>query len=316
LAAAMRDVPMWNRGDAHDDLRTLRTNKNAVAITRDRRKVRIGKPASPRAGFPDALRVPPISRRRKLMNIPFLDLIAASGMAVASTGTKAAVRNVVLVHGGFVDGSGWSKVHKILKKDGYKVTVVQNPTTSLEEDVAVTRRAIEAQDGPVVLVGQSYGGAVVSEVGADPKVKSLAYIAAFAPDTGESVQSLISKPEPGAPKPPMLPPKDGYVFLDRTKFAEAFAADVPTAEAEFMADSQVPWGVEAIGAKVTRPAWKTKPSWYLVATDDRMIPPPAQRMMAKRAGATVTEVPGSHAIYVSKPEAVAKLIEQAAGSVH
>ena len=225
-------------------------------------------------------------------------------------------RNVVLVHGGFVDGSGWQKVHNALKKDGYNVTIVQNPTTSLADDVAFTKRAIEQQDGPVVLVGHSYGGVVVSEAGTHPKVKSLVYIAAFAPDKGESVQSLIANPPPGAPVPPILPPQDGFLFLDRAKFAASFAGDVPADEAEFMADSQVPWGVEALGGAVTEPAWKSKPSWYLVATEDHMIPPPAQQMMAKRAGATVVEVPGSHAIYVSKPEAVAKLIAQAANGIH
>jgi pimeloyl-ACP methyl ester carboxylesterase len=252
------------------------------------------------------------------MNIQILGLTAATAMALASGSSAAApapdhaARNVVLVHGGFVDGSGWAKVYAILKKDGYKVTIVQNPTTSLADDVAITRRAIALQDGPVVLVGHSYGGVVVSEAGSDPKVRSLVYIAAFAPDAGESVQSLIANPPPGAPQPPILPPQDGFLFLDRAKFAAAFAGDVSADEASFMADSQVPWGVEALGGAVTTPAWKSKPSWYLVATEDHMIPPPAQRMMAKRAGATVTEVPGSHAIYVSKPEAVAKLIEQAA----
>lgn len=250
------------------------------------------------------------------MNITILGLAAA--MSLASTANAATpkpqetARNVVLVHGGFVDGSGWQKVYGILKKDGYNVTIVQNPTTSLADDVAVTRRAIAQQDGPVVLVGHSYGGVVVSEAGTDPKVQSLVYIAAFAPDTGESVQTLIANPPPGAPQPPILPPQDGFLFLDRAKFAAAFAGDVSADEANFMADSQVPWGVQALGGAVTEPAWKSKPSWYLVATDDRMIPPPAQQMMAKRAGAKVVEVPGSHAIYVSQPEAVAQLIEQAA----
>jgi pimeloyl-ACP methyl ester carboxylesterase len=239
-------------------------------------------------------------------------------MALASTAnaatpkSSAAARNVVLVHGGFVDGSGWARVYDILKKDGYKVTIVQNPTTSLADDVAVTKRAIALQDGPVVLVGHSYGGVVISEAGTDPKVQSLVYIAAFAPDAGESVQSLIANPPPGASQPPILPPQDGFLFLDRAKFAASFAADVPAGEAGFMADSQVPWGVAALAGAVTEPAWKSKPSWYLVATEDHMIPPPAQQMMAKRAGATVIEAPGSHAIYVSKPQVVAKLIEQAA----
>ena len=253
------------------------------------------------------------------MNINALLLATVAAMSATSTvhaanasHTSSSAKNVVLVHGGFVDGSGWQKVYNILKKDGYNVTIVQNPTTSLADDVAFTKRAIAQQDGPVVLVGHSYGGVVISEAGTDPKVQSLVYIAAFAPDKGESVQSLIANPPPGAPQPPILPPQDGFLFLDRAKFAASFAGDVSADEANFMADSQVPWGVQALGGAVTEPAWKTKASWYLVATEDRMIPPPAQQMMAKRAGATVVEVPGSHAIYVSKPEAVAKLIAQAA----
>jgi len=220
--------------------------------------------------------------------------------------------SVVLVHGGFVDGSGWQGVHDMLTKDGYEVIVVQNPTITLADDVIVTKRAIAAAKHPVVLVGHSYGGVVITEAGNDPKVASLAYIAAFAPDAGESVETLIANPAPGTPVPPILPPQDGFLKLDSEKFAESFAADVDPATARFMADSQVPWGVEALAGKVTAPAWKTKPSFYLVASDDRMIPPPAQRAMADRAGATVVETPGSHAFYVSKPSEVARLIEQAA----
>ena len=245
---------------------------------------------------------------------------AAATLALAATAlTPAAAqptgaKNVVLVHGGFVDGSGWQGVYNILKKDGYNVTIVQNPTTSLADDVAVTRRAIAEQDGPVVLVGHSYGGVVVSEAGTDEKVKAVVYIAAFAPDKGESVSSLIANPPAGAPVPPILPPVDGFLFLDKGKFAASFAADVDADVASFMADSQVPWGVEALAGAVTDPAWKSKPSYYLVASDDRMIPPVAQRMMAERARSTITETAGSHAVYVSKPEAVAAIIEQAAES--
>jgi pimeloyl-ACP methyl ester carboxylesterase len=225
-------------------------------------------------------------------------------------------KNVVLVHGGFVDGSGWEGVYRALRKDGHTVTVVQNPTISLSDDVRVTKQAIAALDGPVLLVGHSYGGVVVTEAGNDPKVVGLVYIAAFAPDSGESVSSLIKDPPPGAPVPPILPPQDGYLFLDKAKFRASFAADVAAEKAEFMAASQVPWGVEALDGKITQPAWKTKPSWYLVATDDRMIPPPAQRFMSKRAGATVVEVPGSHAVYVSQPAAVAGLIAKAADATN
>ena len=220
--------------------------------------------------------------------------------------------SVVLVHGGFVDGSGWQGVHKILSNDGYEVIVVQNPTLSLADDVAVTKRAIASAKHPVVLVGHSYGGVVISEAGNDPKVRSLAYIAAFAPDAGESVEKLIANPPPGAAVPPILPPEEGFLKLDSSKFADSFAADVDPATAQFMADSQVPWGVEALSGEVSVPAWKSKPTFYLVATDDRMIPPPAQRMMAERAGAQVVETPGSHSVYVSRPEEVARLVSQAA----
>jgi pimeloyl-ACP methyl ester carboxylesterase len=223
--------------------------------------------------------------------------------------------SIVLVHGGFVDGSGWQGVYDILKKDGYHVAVVQNPTTSLADDVAFTKRVVAAQSGKVLLVGHSYGGVVATEAGSDPKVAGLVYIAAFAPDKGESVQSLIKDPAPGAPVPPILPPQDGFLLLDPSKFAASFAADVSERQASFMAASQVPWGVNALSGEVSTPAWKTKPSWYLVATDDKMIPPPAQRAMAARAGARVTEVPGSHAVYVSRPQTVADLIAMAAASV-
>jgi pimeloyl-ACP methyl ester carboxylesterase len=223
------------------------------------------------------------------------------------------IKNIVLVHGGFVDGSGWEGVYKILTKDGYTVSVVQNPTISLADDVAATKRIVAVQNGPVVLVGHSYGGVVITEAGNDPKVAGLVYITAFAPDKDESVSTLIKDPPPGAPVPPILPPQDGYLFLDKAKFPASFAGDVDDERAAFMADSQVPWGVDALSGTISEPAWKTKPSWYLVATDDKMIPPDAQRFMSKRAGSTVVEVAGSHAIYVSQPNAVAAIIEKAAG---
>jgi pimeloyl-ACP methyl ester carboxylesterase len=222
------------------------------------------------------------------------------------------VKTIVLVHGGFVDGSGWEEVYKLLKKDGYTVSIVQNPTISLEDDVAVTKRVLATHGGPVILVGHSYGGAVITEAGNDPKVAGLVYITAFALDNGESVSALIKDPPPGAPVPPILPPQDGFLFLDRDKFASSFAADVDAEKAAFMADSQVPWGVEALGGSISEAAWRTKPSWYLIATDDKMIPPDAQRTMSKRAGSTVVEVKASHAVYVSQPKAVAALIEKAA----
>jgi pimeloyl-ACP methyl ester carboxylesterase len=229
--------------------------------------------------------------------------------------TAAAVKNVVLVHGGFVDGSGWEGVYHALKKDGYTVSIVQNPTVTLADDVAVTRRVLAAQNGPAILVGHSYGGVVITEAGNDPNVARLVYIAAFAPDAAESVAALIKDPAPGAPVPPILPPQDGYLYLDRDKFAASFAADVRPELAEFMADSQVPWGVDALGGTITQPAWKTRPTWYLVATNDKMIPPDAQRAMARRANATTVEVAGSHSVYVSQPEAVASLIRQASTAV-
>jgi pimeloyl-ACP methyl ester carboxylesterase len=222
---------------------------------------------------------------------------------------------VVLVHGGFVDGSGWQEIYRLLKEDGYSVRIVQNPTLSLEGDAAAAKRVIDAQGEPVILVGHSYGGAVITEAGNDPNVAALVYIAAFAPDTGESVNTLIADPPPGAPVPPILPPQEGFLFLDRDKFHASFAADVPAEQAAFMADSQVPWGVDALGGTISEAAWRNKPSWYLVATDDRMIPPPAQRSMAERSGATVVEVAGSHSIFLSQPAAVAELIEQAASEV-
>lgn len=228
---------------------------------------------------------------------------------------KPSTKNVVLVHGGFVDGAGWEGVYKILKHDGYNVSVVQNPTISLEDDVAVTKRTLAKQDGPSILVGHSYGGAVITEAGNDPKVAGLVYIAAFAPDQGESVNSLITSFPQTGPQPPILPPQDGFLFLDKAKFPASFASDVDPEKAAFMADSQVPWGLGAPSGKISKPAWKSKSSWYLLTTQDKMIPPDAQRTMSKRAGSTVTEVNGSHAIYVSQPGAVASLIEPAAKTV-
>lgn len=222
--------------------------------------------------------------------------------------------SVVLVHGGFVDGSGWQGVYDALKADGHNVAIVQNPTLSLDGDVAATRQVIDRVPGPVTLVGHSYGGVVITEAGNHEKVTSLVYIAAFAPDKGESVSTLIADPPPGAPVPPILPPDQGFLFLDRDRFADSFAADLPRAQAEFMADSQVPWGVDALGGAVSQPAWRTKGSWYLIATDDRMIPPPAQHAMSERIGAQTVEVAGSHSVYVSQPAAVADFIKEAARS--
>src|SRR5215813_12881408 len=247
-----------------------------------------------------------ISSKKKILNQP---------LKKGTTMAKESTMTIVLVHGGFVDGSGWENVYQILKKDGYNVAIVQHPTISLADDVAATKRVIHAQNGPVILVGHSYGGVVITEAGNDPQVTGLVYIAAFAPDKGESVSMLIKDPPPGAPAPPILPPQNGYLLLDKSKFPASFAGDVEEEMAAFMADSQVPWGVEALSGAISEPAWKSKPSWYLVATDDRMIPPPAQRLMSKRAGSKVVEVAGSHAVYVSQPNAVAALIKEAAVGV-
>jgi pimeloyl-ACP methyl ester carboxylesterase len=245
--------------------------------------------------------------------LPAIALLLIGGTIVMSQEKRAPViKNVVLVHGGFVDGSGWEAVYNVLTKKGYHVTVVQNPTITLADDVAVTKRAIDAQDGPVILVGHSYGGVVISSAGDDPKVAGLVYICAFAADNGDSVLSLIKTAPADAPAPPILPPHDGFLFLDRQKFASAFAGDVKPEIANFMANSQVPWGLEAASAGATAAAWKTKPSWYLLTTEDHMISPDLQRFMSKRAGSRVVEIKGSHAIYVSHPEAVASIIEQAA----
>src|SRR5256885_6519569 len=227
----------------------------------------------------------------------------------------AGLKNVVLVHGGFVDGAGWGGVYKILRKGGYRVSIVQNPTISLQDDAAATLRVLAAQAGPAILVGPSYGGAVITEAGTHPKVAALVYITAFAPDKGESVATLIKDPPPGAPVPPILPPQDGYLFLDKAKFRASFAADVDPETAAFMADSQVPWGLGALSGAISEPAWRAKPRWYFVGTEDQMIPAVAPLGLAKRANSTIVEVKGSHAIYVSQPGAVAALVEQAAKSV-
>lgn len=231
------------------------------------------------------------------------------------SGANAGINNIVLVHGAWVDGSGWEGVHRVLTKAGYAVSVTQHPTVSLADDVAVTRRAMSAHHGPVILVGHSYGGAVITEAGNDPNVAALFYVAGWVPDRGESVGSLASKSWPGVPPPPILPPRGGYVLLDKSKFHASFAGDIEADRAAFMADSQLPFGEAAFTGAITEPAWKSKPSWYIVTANDRMIAPDAQRAMASRARSNSTELAGSHAVYVPQAQAVADVIQQAARSV-
>jgi pimeloyl-ACP methyl ester carboxylesterase len=222
------------------------------------------------------------------------------------------IANVVLVHGGFVDGSGWQAVYDRLTADGYRVSIVQNPTLSLEGDAAAARLILDRQDGPAILVGHSYGGAVITEAGTHERVAALVYIAAFVPGAGESVNTLIAGFPSDGPIPPILPPQQGFLFLDREKFHHSFAGDLPRQQAMFLADAQVPWGVDAPAGTITKAAWQNRSSWYLLTTEDLMIPPDAQRAMSERAGSTVVEVSASHAVYVSQPAPVADLIKQAA----
>lgn len=238
-------------------------------------------------------------------------LTALSGAAVAAPATGS-VRNVVLVHGAFADGSGWKPVADILKRDGYTVSIVQEPETSLADDVAATTRILDRQSGPAVLVGHSYGGAIITEAGNNAHVASLVYVAAFVPDEGDKLGSLTGSNPPAATS--IAPTADGYLLIDEAKFPADFAADLPLADAQFMATSQVPINASIFGTAIGAPAWKAKPSYGIVATQDRMINPDLERSMYKRAGARVTEIKGSHVVFLSQPRAVADVIEQAARS--
>jgi pimeloyl-ACP methyl ester carboxylesterase len=244
---------------------------------------------------------------RDIAKLLFVTLIATAAPAQAAPPEKPV--SIVLVHGAFVDGSGWKSVYDALSKDGYEVLVVQNPTLTLEGDAEATRQVIARAKHPVVLVGHSYGGAVITQAGDDPKVKSLAYIAAFAPDVGESVSDLASKPHPGEDAAPLLPPADGFLLVDPIKFPTAFAADVDGSTTRFMAASQVPWGLGAVGFKLTKAAWKNKPAHYMLTLQDHMVPPSGQRMMATRAKAKLVEIPSSHAVMLSHPQKVVAFIE-------
>ncbi|WP_159946468.1 alpha/beta hydrolase [Rhizobium sp. 18065] len=219
--------------------------------------------------------------------------------------------SIVLVHGAFVDASGWRKVYEILSRDGYEVLVVQNSAITFDQDVERTRGMIADAAHPVVLVGHSYGGAVITEAGTDEKVLSLVYLAAFVPDAGESVFDLTLQEVPGVEKAPLLPQKDGFFRVEQEKFPTAFGADIDPSEAQFLAAAQRPWGHEAVQGKISSPAWNAKPSFYLLATEDRMIPAQAQAAMAARATAKVVEVSSSHAVMLSQPDAVAALISVA-----
>jgi pimeloyl-ACP methyl ester carboxylesterase len=239
---------------------------------------------------------------------------AAFAFSLAALGSHTAlaapVKNVVLVHGFFADGSGWQAVAKILMRDGYKVSVVQEPETSFDEDVKATTSVIDAQDGPSILVGHSYGGAVVTEAGNDDKVAGLVYVAAFQPDTGESPLDLTKKMPPAAQS--IKPTADGHLYIEPAMFHQDFCADLPAAEASFMAISQVMPAGQAFGVPIQHAAWRSKPSWAVVATADRAINPELERFMTKRAGSTTIELNSSHVAYMSHPAEVAKLIEQAA----
>jgi pimeloyl-ACP methyl ester carboxylesterase len=239
-------------------------------------------------------------------------LLALGGTAVAAPKPDAATRNIVIVHGAFADGSGWRAVYDILEKDGYRVSIVQEPLTGLADDVAATKRILDLQDGPVVLVGHSYGGSVVSIAGADPKVSRLVYVAALQPDVGETAGQLLSKfPDRNTA---VQPAGKGYLRLDPAKFAAIYAADVAPAEARFMAASQLTIAAAVFGAPTTAAAWRTKPSYAILTTRDLAANPDLQRWMYKRSGAKVTTVEASHAVYISHPKIVARVIEEAAKS--
>ncbi|UPJ52646.1 alpha/beta hydrolase [Bradyrhizobium sp. 200] len=242
---------------------------------------------------------------------PLISALAAMSIATAQAAPAASAErtvSVVLVHGAFVDGSGWKSTYDILSDAGYEVLVVQQPTITLRDDVAETERVIAKARHPVILVGHSYGGMVITEAGNNPKVRSLVYLAAFAPDAGESVSTLAEAPAPAGEHKAPLVAEGNYLLVDRDKFSASFAADVDVATTRFMGAAQLPWGLQAVQTKVDRVAWKAKPTYYMVTSEDHMIPPTAQRSMARRSGAKVTELKSSHAVMLSHPREVAAFI--------
>ncbi|QHT66954.1 alpha/beta hydrolase [Rhodocytophaga rosea] len=256
----------------------------------------------------------PLLRRIYQVLIPaiiiLMSALISSIPSVAQTGKDA--KNIVIVHGAFADGSGWENVFKILHSRGYHVTMVQNPLTSLEDDVEATNRALQKQDGPVVLVGHSWGGTVITQAGISPKVVSLVYVAAFAPQIGESTLDLV-KTAPASAENGILPPdENGFISYDQAKFHAGFAADVSKEKADFMFASQGPIAAKAFTTPVTQAAWQTKPSFAIVPTEDKSINPAILRNMYKRAGSVVTELKGSHTFFITKSKEVADVIETAA----
>lgn len=239
-------------------------------------------------------------------------MIAASLTAEGASPPTGAVRNIVLVHGALTDGSSWRGVYDILCADGYHVSIVQQPLTGLADDVAATKRVIDRQDGPVVLVGHSYGGSIITVAGADPRVRALVYVAALQPDVGETTNRLAASMPGTVPASDLQPTKDGFIFVDPARFATDVAADLPRAQAQFMANAQVPVAAAAFDAPVTVAAWHRKPSYGIIATEDRELNPKLARWMYERSGARITEIAGSHLVYISHPEAVASVIERAA----
>lgn len=245
----------------------------------------------------------------KITGVAIASLVLAGGLLAQSVQPRPA-KNIVLVHGAFADGSGWRPVYDILTRGGYRVSIVQQPLTSFAEDVAATKSVLDQQDGRTVLVGHSYAGAVISAAGSDPKVAALVYVASFQPDAGEAISDLVSRYPP--PNDAVRPRGEGFLELDPSKFPAAFAADLPEAQARFMAASQRPIAAAAFSTRTPRAAWREKPSFAILATGDRALSPDLQRWMYKRSGSKVTELNASHAVFASQPAAVAKVIEGAA----